>query len=89
MTLTEFKKLANNVAAKYGIKENDVTVMASVFGTSNGERMCYTCQAWVSKLSKHIYSKNLQDYEMALISFNDSLEFSFKEYESEKKDIEI
>ena len=89
MKLTELKQKANEIAETYGIKKENVTVMASIFGVHNGEMLSYTCQAWVSKISKHVSNKGIESPEIALIAFKDALEFNLKEYESEKKDIEI
>lgn len=89
MKLTDLKQKANEIAEKYEIKKENVTVMASIFGVCNGERLSYTCQAWVSKIKKHVSNKGIESPEIALQAFEDALEFNLKEYTTEQKDIEI
>ena len=88
MTLTEFKKYANEIAEGYGINEHHVTVMACFFGCFSTSELGYTIQAWDRKNSKHISARQ-RNPDSALNEFSNKLNLHFKEYSKEEKDIEI
>jgi hypothetical protein len=92
MTLIEFKEKANIIAEQYGIKKENVTVMACVWGLCGQSRdeVNYTSQALLSMpRSKHIKNKVSGNPESALESFGDELRLEFKEYDKQRKNIEI
>jgi hypothetical protein len=88
MTLTEFKKYANEKAEEYGISNYHVTIMACIHGLHDREYLEYVIQTWIAK-DKVFIRAGQKNPSSCLVEFEDKLKAHFKEYSKEIKDIEI
>ncbi len=85
MTLQDFNKYAKEALEEYGLNEDRIDVMASVF---NGKDVRYSIQVWDSKKNKHIRASQ-PNPSSTLVDFKDKLKAHFKDYSQEVKDIEL